>query len=149
MNLWAYLIKDKFIHINLLKGVILSGAGVCDSSESRCQPPSHRETPPECLEEPKKSYDRSLKVNHGANINIVRYPIREIKHVNPYFNCWMFCCLNSVWLRAVPRQMELKCASKSSNSQWTRGRTLHFKLSLAGILEVILLHFFGIWLITL
>lgn len=89
-----------------------------------------------------------MTASRGANINMVCYPIREIKHVNPSFNCWVFWCLNSGWLQAAPRQMELKCASKSSISQWTWGSTLRFKSSRAGILEVVLLHFFGIWLIT-
>lgn len=149
MNLWAHLIKNKFIHVHLIEGVVLSGAGARDGSESRCEPPSESEAPPRRLEVPKERYGRNLSMNHGANINIVHYPIREIKHVNPSFNCWMFCCLNSAWLRAVPRQMELQCASKSSNSHRTGGRTLHFKSSGAGILELLLLHFFGIWLITL
>lgn len=73
---------------------------------------------------------RKPSMNHKANVNIVCYPIREIKHVNLSFNCWVFCCLNSAWLRAAPRQMELQCASKSSNSQWAEGGA-HFTSSCA------------------
>lgn len=54
MNLCAYLIKDKFIHVYLLKGVVLSAVGACDSSQSRCEPPPQSEAPPERLEVPKE-----------------------------------------------------------------------------------------------
>lgn len=54
MNLCTYLIKDKFIYVYLLKGVILSCDGACDSSKSRCEPPPQSEAPPECLEVPKE-----------------------------------------------------------------------------------------------
>ena len=54
MNLCAYLIKDKFIHVYLLKGVVLSAVWACDSSQSRCEPPSQSEAPPERLEVPKE-----------------------------------------------------------------------------------------------
>lgn len=87
MNLCTYLIIDKFIYVYLLKGVILSGAGACDSSKSRCEPPPQSEAPPECLKVPKEKNGTKLSMNHGANVNIVCYPIREIKHVNLSFNC--------------------------------------------------------------
>lgn len=119
-GLCRYLIKDKFIYVHLLKGVILSNTGACHSSKSRCEPPPQRVAPPECLEVPRKR-NGSCSMNHGANVNIACYPIRKIKHVNPSFNCWVFCCLNSVWLQAALRQIELQCASKSCNSQWAEG----------------------------
>lgn len=120
-HLSAYLIKDKFIYVHLLKGVILSGTGARHSSKSRCEPPSQSVASPKCLEVPRER-NGSCSMNHGAKVNIACYPIRKIKHVNPSFNCWVFCCLNSVWLQAALRQIELQCASKSSNSQWASGR---------------------------
>lgn len=105
-GLCGYLIKDKFIYVHLLKGVILSNTGACHSSKSRCEPPPQSVAPPECLEVPRKR-NGSCSMNHGANVNIACYPIRKIKHVNPSFNCWVFCCLNSVWLQAALRQIEL------------------------------------------
>lgn len=90
MNLCAYLIKDKFIHVHLLKGVVLSGVGACDSSQSRCEPPPQTEAPPKRLEVPKEQIVKKKKkssMNHETNVNIVCYPIREIKHVNLSFNC--------------------------------------------------------------
>lgn len=53
-NLCAYLIEDKFIHVHLLKGVILSSIGPCDSSKRRCKPPPQTEAPPICLEVPRE-----------------------------------------------------------------------------------------------
>lgn len=72
----------------------------------------------------KKSYSRNPSMNHRANVNIVHYPIREIKHVHLSFNCSVFCSLNSAWLQAVWRKMELQSASKSSNSQRDGGAHL-------------------------
>lgn len=43
----------------------------------------------------KKSYSRKPSVTHRAKVNIVHYPIREIKHVHLSFNCSVFCSLNS------------------------------------------------------
>lgn len=60
MNLRAYLIKDKFIHVHLLKGVVLSGVGACDSSQSRCEPPPQSEAPPERLEVPREEMAENL-----------------------------------------------------------------------------------------
>lgn len=80
-------------------------------------------------------------MNHGAKVNVVCYPIREIKHVRASFNCRAFCRVNSSWLPATWSQTQLHCAFKSSNSHWTRRR--------GSIQEVLLPHFFGIWLITL
>ena len=54
LNLCAYLIKDKFIHVHLLKGVVLSGVGACDSSQSRCEPPPQSKASPKRLEVPEE-----------------------------------------------------------------------------------------------
>lgn len=72
----------------------------------------------------KLGYSGNPSVNHGANINTLHYPIREIKHVHLSFNCSVFCSLNSAWLRAVRRKMELQSASKSSDSQRDGGAHL-------------------------
>lgn len=110
VNLCAYLIKDKFFHIHLLRRVILTSVGARGSSESRCKPPPQRGTPPKCLELPRRN-GMKRSMNHRANVNTVCYPIWEIKHVSPpqcSVNCRMFCCLNSAWLQAAQRQMEVQ-----------------------------------------
>lgn len=48
----SYLIEDKFVQVKLLEGVVLSAVGASDSSQSRREPPSQGEAPPERLEVP-------------------------------------------------------------------------------------------------
>lgn len=121
-----YLLKEKCI--KFLKDVLLKEVVLVQVRDRDCsfEPPPDTEAPPECLEVPpkKKSYSRNTSMTHRANVNIVHYPIREIKHVHLSFNCSVFCSLNSAWLRAVRRKMELQSASKSSNSQRDGGAHL-------------------------
>lgn len=68
-NLSAYLAKDKFLHIHLLKGVVFVRVGACDHSESRSEPPPQREAPPKRLEVPEVRNGQQPSMNHGANVN--------------------------------------------------------------------------------
>lgn len=75
----AYLIKDKFIQVHLLEGLVISGVEAPSLGQSSSQPPPQSEASPNRLEE--RRYQRKSHESQ-TKLNIVCYPIRKIKHVN-------------------------------------------------------------------